>query len=103
MIAIEAIGYTLLRGGTVKPDTLSTEVTLTGVSGVDGIDVPTARGHVGRADDEDRDVRRRQRDLFEGRVPLAVRQVQIEQDRRDPVPAQPFEPLDQPRRAFDDK
>jgi serine/threonine protein kinase len=35
-------------GGTVKPESVSTEVTLTAASGVDGIDVPTVRGHVGR-------------------------------------------------------
>ena len=56
-----------------------------------------------RADDEDWDVRRRHRKLLEGRNPTAVRQAQIEQNRCDPVPAQPFEAVDEPRRAFDDE
>ena len=58
---------------------------------------------VRRTDDQDRDVRRRPPDLFEARDALAIRQAQVEQDGRDPVPAQPFEPIDEPRRAFDGK
>ena len=48
-------------------------------------------------------MRRRAPDLFEGRDPLAVRQVQIEQDGGDPVAAQPLEPVDEPLGAFDDE
>ena len=58
---------------------------------------------VRRADDEDRNVRRRLPDLFQGCDPLVVRRAQIEHDRRDPVPAQPFEPIDEPGHVFDDE
>ncbi len=44
---------------------------------------------------------RRPPDLFEGREAPAVGQIQVEEDRRDPAPAQPIETFGEPRHAFD--
>ena len=55
---------------------------------------------VWRADDQNRHVGRRPPDLFEGREALAVWKVQVEENGRNAIPAQPLEAFRKQRRAF---